>query len=175
MGVDCRILLPPDARIRDVADVIGILAGLNPEWDDSIPSVSVPGATAKPSSLAECAEITIVSKNGEFLVDGETSHWLLFHWEPSEESGMHLLMPHSTAFWIALGKKLVSFFGGSIDYNDCDSKDVDYRAKKPRRRNNPTVGKPWDDFQKAMFNIKPLTEKDLEKAEKYAAYKRKEN
>ena len=42
------------------------------------------------------------------------------------------MSPPSTAFWIAIGKGLVDFFGGKLDYNDCDEKDVDYR--KPARK-----------------------------------------
>ena len=66
---------------------------------------------------------------------------------------------------------MVNFFGGSIDYDDSDSTEVDYALSKPRKNNSPGYGKEWDDFQKAMSEIKPLTTEDLDNARRYAAYK----
>jgi hypothetical protein len=72
-------------------------------------------------------------------------------------------MPRSTTFWCAIGKGLVKFFGGKIDYNDCDSKKVDF-SKKPfsDRINCPSDGKPWQAFQEKLWNLLPLTSKDFE-------------
>jgi hypothetical protein len=178
MGVDTCIYLEGDVKVQDVAEVIGIFAGLKPyryDHDDAWGNkdcwwTKVDGVEVK-AGIVSCAEIIITAPEGETLVDGEESHWVLYHFEPSDkESYMRLVMPRSTPFWIAVGKKLVKFFGGKMDYNDCDEKRVDYRAKKPRRVNCPQDGKEWEDFQTEMLNLKPVTVADLKAAQKYAAY-----
>jgi len=176
MGVDTKIMLPGDVRIQDVAEVIGILAGLPKtkfvlQGDDGSWAVRVSGVKVEGiPNLASCAQIYLNAQNGTPFVDGEMTHMVMFHYEPGEGSGERLLMPRSTAFWIAMGEKLIEFFGGEQDYNDCDSKDVDISCKKPRKRNNPSDGKPWQDFEKAMWSLKPLTEEEVIQAAKQASY-----
>lgn len=167
MGVDTLIRLPADVRIRDVSIVIGILAGLKPEQHSlcgSSYSCSVAGVETKSSSIPECADIEI---NGD-LVDGEKNHHVMFHFE---YKASRLLMPRSTAFWIAVGRRLIQFFGGSMDYQDCDSVETNYRRKSPRKDNSPEGGKPWHDLQDAMLAIKPITKDELIKCDKWAAYR----
>lgn len=176
MGVDTKIMLPGDVRIQDVADVIGILAGLpkvkqplqgdGGAWAVRVNGVRVEGIP----NLASCANIYINAQNGTHFVDGEMTHMVMFHYEPGEGSGERLLMPRSTAFWIAMGEKLVEFFGGEQDFNDCDSKDVDLSCKKPRKSNCPSDGEPWQDFEKAMWDLEPLTEEEVFRASDYASY-----
>ena len=176
MGIDTEIRISKDARIDDVAEVIGILSGLTPEWVTSsgaswvkVEGVKVEGIVNIPS----CAEIYIMAlKEETALVDGTASHFVMFHFQPSECALTHnLMIPPSTAYWIAVGLKLCKFFGGSVRYNDCDSLRAERYFKRPRKDNAPSDGKPWKDFQKEMFNLKPLTQKDLDRAGKVAAYK----
>lgn len=169
MGVDTRIRLPEDVRINDVAEAMGILAGLRFEKKDLNHKgewyVHVPDAEAKPSNIPEMAYINL---KGE-MVDGKTAHMAFFHYE-TEEPG-RLVSVRCTPFWIAIGRRLVEFFGGWIDYSDCDDRRRDYSRKKPRKCNNPSDGKPWQDFQEAMFSLKPITKADIEKCRQWAAYK----
>ena len=80
-------------------------------------------------------------------------------------------MPRSTASNIALGKRLVDFFGGFVDYNDCDNSDSDYAvAEKTADECDPQDGQPWDDFQERMFNLKPITKEEIEACRQYSAY-----
>jgi len=70
---------------------------------------------------------------------------------------------------------LVDFFGGRMDYQDCDDSYEDYtKWPKSSRHNRPQDGKPWQNFQKRMEAVKPLTKEELETFDCFAAYKRKD-
>jgi hypothetical protein len=58
---------------------------------------------------------------------------------------------------------LVDFFGGEVDFNDCDATDVDYKMRrKSNKKNCPEDGRSWDAFQKRLFALQPLTESDFD-------------
>lgn len=178
MGVDCRIVLPGRVRVKDVARIIGICAGL-PATRDNL-SVDVEGLTMEPSSLLGLVEIHLTAQDGKRLIDGETYHWVLYHFEGShgalsaggmryEIEGVRLMLPPSTAFWIAVGTRLVSFFGGWLDYSDHDNVSVDYTL--PERENiAPSDGEAWSSFWDQIASMKPLTKAELEAAKAHAAY-----
>ncbi len=171
MGVDTLIRLPADVRIDDVTTVIGVLSGLpikKVSLSDGAWGVRVDGATAEGiTNIPSCATIKL---HGD-LVDGEQDHHVMFHYEPDNDTG-RLIMPRSTAFWISVGRRLIRFFGGTLTYSDCAG-GIDERAKKPRKSNNPTDGKPWQDFQQAIVDLKPIEKPELEAADKVASYKTK--
>lgn len=181
MGVDCRITLPHTARLRDVADVIGILLGkeaeLAPLSRNSI-HCKVEGVTTKSSAVVECAEIEI--KDALWGHDGHRGdRWFLYHFEFENgystdgdyhtESGRGIL-PRATAINIAMAVELVKFFGGEVDFNDSDAKDVDFKAptKKDIQACN---GEGWEKFQRRMAAVQPLTKAQVAEYQKYAAYK----
>ncbi len=37
-----------------------------------------------------------------------------------------MLLPRSTSFWLSVGKGLIDFFGGKMDYNDSDDIEINY-------------------------------------------------
>lgn len=166
MSVNVRIQLPDKARINNVAKVIGIAAGLPAVYHkfDDIKNgyVEVDGIEVSPSSVPQCAEITW--REGVDLGD---SRYVLYHFEWSD--GGRGLLPPSTPFWCAVGLKLVSLFGGSIQFRDCSS-DVDFRFPV-----NPlcgaTDGDEWEAWQQEMLAVGPITEGDLRYARTFAAYK----
>lgn len=173
MGVDCGITLPDNVRVKNVAEVIGIAAGLKPEWDGtsdgSAKWIRVPGVEVKQTTSPEMVEIRLTGK----LIDGEVSHFVYYDFE--SDYGGRALNPRSTAFWIAVAHRLVTFFGGKIDYQDCDTVEVDYkRAAKSKQINSPSDGEPWDKFQKRLFEVKSITKEELEYYDKFAAYKMEE-
>jgi len=166
MGVDCRIWLPGRVRILDVADVIGILAGMKPEkrpfstsedggWSTHVPNVRTEGIPEMP----HCALIY-------FEHNGET-RTVLYHFEPG--AGERLLMPSSTALWLAIGSGLIHFFGGRLDYNDCDSEDANETATV-NYDIAPSDGEPWYEFQQRKLDLKALTKEDIDKYKPNAAY-----
>ena len=158
MGVDCRIILPGDVMVRDVANAIGIIAGIKPikreltaggkdgSWDVDVPGVTVEGSKTMP----QCCIIFLRSDKG--LVDGEMAHHVMFHFEYYSD---RLLMPRMTPFWVAVGKRLIEFFGGMLDKCDCDEVDADI-VERQQYPNSPESDKPWQEFQERLFNIKPL-------------------
>ncbi len=146
MGVDCRIILPHNVRVDDVVKVIGIAAGFKPElihetWGSY---VKVAGVKIENTSVPSMCQINF---DGRFVY---------YHFEAENGKG-RLLNPKSTDFWIAIGRRLVDFFGGELDYSDCDIDDVDYaRKSKGNNLNCPSNGKPWMSFQNRLMEIKPI-------------------
>jgi len=173
MGTDCQILLPSDVQVRDVADIIGACLG-QPKtkrpfssgngWAADVDGVGV-SSFRKDSGLASCAQITVKDKM-----------YVMFHFEASHYSGVprgaKLLMPRATAQWIAIGKRLVDFFGGDLFWNDCadnDKPDYSVRWKSPSKV-SPDGNKPWQDLQERIMAIEPITKAELAEAQTHAAY-----
>jgi hypothetical protein len=105
------------------------------------------------------------------MIDGEEYHHLSYHFETDCGKG-RLLNVRSRAIWLAVGNRLIDFFGGSIDYQDCDEIDVD--VKKPWKGvalNCPSDGKEWYAFQQRILDIKPITVKEWRGYDAAAAYK----
>lgn len=168
MGVDTRITLPPFVRVRDVADVIGILLGNQRRQvplGSGYSAVRVDGVQIRSygnmSSLVECAEIQISSTHGPYTV--------MYHFE-FEDRGNRGLMPRSRPDWLAVGVGLINFFGGEIDYNDCDDKDRDLFVPAKiqlARQSNDAV---FDLVQRRKMELHPLTTSDVLAMTPYAAY-----
>lgn len=171
MGVDSRITLPGNVRVQDVADIIGILGGLEPKkryFDDKSFHVTVPGVKITPTHAPYVVEIQLTSEDGVYLIDGEYYHSVLYFFE--HQGTDKLMNPPSTAFWISIGRRLVDFFGGKIDYNDCDNVKNDYSVPYKSDKENQQSSTDYHEFQERIISISPLTEEDLDEAEKLAAY-----
>jgi hypothetical protein len=173
MGVDTRLTLPGNVRVDDVADVMGVLAGLKPEQYEIDRSggvfVRVPGVSVQTTSIATMVEIDLKVSGGHTLVDGQPHHTVPYFFE--NVGGRRLLLPRATPFWIAVCRGLADFFGGSVDYSDCDSRAVDYRVNFKRdAENHPTNGEPWDEFYRRILNLTPLTKGDLRAVAQFASY-----
>ncbi len=180
MGVDCKILLPAAARLRDVADVMGALAGFpmhkkhfNPpssgwsagrEYGDKGVEIKPCGGT-----LESCAMIHLNNTADCQIIDGQAGHYVMYHFEGSRK-GERLLNPPSTDFWIAIGKGLVDFFGGRVDFNDCDDIDVDY--EQPERDDiHAEDDDEWYALQNRKLAVKALTKANLKACREVAACK----
>lgn len=165
MGVDCKIYLPGNVRVRDVANVMGIAAGLKPSWHKK-GWAEVPGVALKPTSLVEMCSIEL---SGE-LVDKSDKHFCGYHFEGGRGAS-RLLSPRSTAFWIGVGRRLVNFFGGEMTYQDCDDGIDFFLPPKSDAENKPEDGDEWDVFQKRVVAVVPLTLEELQGLNELAAYK----
>lgn len=164
MGVDVRITLPGNVRVKDVAIVLAALDGASVTKRDLVggsyaarcEAVDVKGLP----DLPECAEITWEGTSG-------ARRWL-YHYE---FDGMRLLMPRSTDWNIAAGRRLIRFFGGKLDYNDCDSGEWNEVVRnKPNSANCPSDGAPWHKLQDRLLAVTPLTTKEITEAAKRASY-----
>lgn len=176
MGCDCRVYLPDNARLRDIQDVMGALLGFKKEknelssgsWAAKIEGVKIENGGSVPEMLILTGKVpdgpakVARGDNGE----GFMAFW---HWEGTP--GFHQLSVKSTSFWITVGKKLVDFFGGYVDFNDCDNKEKDYKKKvKTKNENSPEDGKPWEKFQERIMAVKPITTAEFNANLKHAAY-----
>ena len=159
MGVNCKITLPPAARLQDVADVIGALAGMPCKQRDFGKGLKgwaahVDGVTAESiKGLPTCANIEFDSP-----VDGSRHH-VMYHFE-WDRHGNRGLMPRSTPLWCAIGKGLVDFFGGSVDYNDWDAIAVDY-SQPARDDIHAEDGAEWYAFQERKLAVQPISAEQL--------------
>lgn len=65
---------------------------------------------------------------------------------------------NASAFWASLGDALVDFFGGVVDYNDCDASYVD-TEKRPTRHAKVTDGdEQWTRTQAAINALTTVTD-----------------
>lgn len=177
MSNDCRLWFPPGARVRDVAMVIGRLLGCDAELVPigggssaaRVGDMRVEPICGMDPPMAECCHI-----RGETPTPGWESVWTMYHFEPGGAEnpcpGSTLIMPSSRPQAIAVCRGLVDFFGGWLDYDDCDEFDLDY-VKPPRDPIAPSDGVEWDDFQRAIVEVQPLTRADFEACVRWAAYK----
>jgi hypothetical protein len=181
MGCNVNIYLPPDVHGRDAVKVIGILAGLKPvrkNFDRGGGTyVDVAVAEEQASSVERMSELVIRAPKGSTLVDGDEQHNTSFHYS-SRRNGkvFNLVMPTATPFWCAIGKNLIEWFGGVVQYNDCDVEKAPnvFRA----RRWCPTDkygllsqdGKSWERYQDELMQLRPLTSLELKRGRKVAAY-----
>lgn len=163
MGTDCRIYLPSRVNVRDVATAIGILLGhkavkeplgRDGGWHIKVEDVSV---KACGGTLAECCHIVV----------GQSAY--LYHFEFGRE-GKRGIMPRSTGRNIALLKKLADFFGGIVDFNDCDSTEADYFVEE-RFDIHGEDDAAWYRKQERFAALQPLTERDVAECVQFSAYK----
>ena len=170
MGVDCKIYLPPATRISEVVEVLGILGGNKKTQAELGGSnkgswyVKVEDANAVSfgdSILVNCADIRFKDSNGDLRT-------VMYHFEGGP-NGERLLMPRSRAFWLAIGKRLVDFFGGHMIYADCSDSDCDYQ-QEARPDIHAEDGEPWQELQQRLWNLQPLTADEIQDAIQDSAY-----
>ena len=175
MSISCDIYLPNDVRFDDVCDVIGILIG-HEKHEGNLFSAGISYChvdNVKKRIGAERQEpkdrpniwvrgidipgyIIIMIKNNPI---DHVYHWGNFHYET--ENNMRLISGNSCAFWHQVGKGLVEFFGGYVDYNDCDNIEKDFESEGMREVNNPVDDDDWDLFQTDLFELLSLEERKL--------------
>jgi len=179
MGIDCTFTIPAPAQLRDVADVLAALLGCPVErrpLGDGSTYAHVAGVTfqqygtpdgdpdrpvvAYAPSLPSCVSIEIATP------DGPRSFLYHYEWDAMGNRG---IMPRATAANIALCVAACDFFGGSVDFNDCDDVGEDYR--QPVREDiHASDGQPWQAFQDRKLAVQPLTPSDIARFSPVAAY-----
>lgn len=151
MGVDCWTYLPGGVRVRDVADVIGILLGCKPEWDTTHSYVNVEGVKIEScDNMPECCRLFFDTPHGKYS--------RLYHFEHYD--GFRLMSSPANPLWQAVGEQLVKFFGGRLDKYDCDEIDADivHISDWPV---SPSDGEAWDHFQNRIMAVEALNVEKL--------------
>lgn len=174
MSVNCKIYLPPQTRLRDVMQVIGLLLGCSGrvktfDHGDGNHLVVANVKTKVIPEMDDCCDI-VVKKPDCSIVR------YLWQWEADYREGgipgEKLIMPRSNGRGIALGKRLVLFFGGTVIYRSCDRTDPNNSYVKTARYGHyPTDGKEWDDFEREKAAVLPLTDDEIEACVPLSAYK----
>lgn len=180
MGVDSNIYLPSDIGDRHLADAMGIFAGLPKklvQYNNHM-ACEVEGAQTKPTFTPSMGQIILRAPLGQVLVDGEDSHEVNFHWGSRFKKQIWILIsPRSTPFWIAVGRRLVDWFGGYLVFSDCaeDSGSNLYKGKRshPVDENGflPHGDDAWIEYHTAASKLTQVTEQELRAAWKMASYR----
>lgn len=181
MSVDTKVTLPAGAQIADVAMVIALLLGKSRTWTECKNTNNYREGLTEPTANGWCTVEGIsysTSDNqphcctiniGSIPQQYGDGWWFFYHFEFG--GGHHGMSGGSRAERIALHKRLVDVFGGTVDYNDCDSREVDYRRKSPN-----WLGKSDDkNFHAkhiAFWAITPITPKEIAACNKPASYKK---
>lgn len=161
MTVNTLIYIPNDTEPRAIVEAIAILSGYEKHqepigndgaWATWVRAVGKE-VTATPCESIGHYEITI----GTNSIDHSAHCASLFIYPSSEHPGCFLIYGGYNEYWQKVGRALVDVFGGYVDDNDCDARGRDYANKKPRKSNCPSDGKPWQDFQQALWELKPLS------------------
>jgi hypothetical protein len=171
MGIDASISFPPNVQVNDVAAVAARLLGCEAarktlDEESGSTYAAVTGIEVQSiKDLPECVRILI----REFDAEGNKIRslaGLLYHFEWS--GGRRGIFRSPTPRNIALLRGLADFFGGKVDYNDCDSTKCDYEVPdKSNTMNCPEDGKPWQDLQDRILAVKPISKETLDECKKY--------
>jgi len=134
MSISCNIYLPLDVRIEDLFDVIGILIGEKKEKafflnthstkrTKDFDYVKVLNVATNYDQTEENVYYCTTNQPSSFLIRinnnpfDNDDHMAFCYFEEN-----HLFISGgSNPFWKRLGEHLIKFFGGHIDFNDCDN------------------------------------------------------
>ena len=158
MSVNTHILLPNEARPKDVLLVLGILCGKKATME---PLGNSRHVVVEGVKLRACEN---QFGCGYLTVDGVCSLFCI----ANTQSGQVGQDYHSkTGFWIScpwddfyqrLGVEIVKFFGGEVDFNDCDDTDVNF-AWPVQSDIMACNGEAWDHLHQRIFAVKPISRK----------------
>lgn len=182
MGVDAKIYLPGNTRLSTVVEVIAKCLDaplVKKKLRDDKPGdnywhVSVGDDVVEYHNVVQgLAGVTI--KRIDPSLHGYDCFGFSYHYEFGGYKNMGAcrgIILRSRSYNIALLMRLADFFGGVVDFQDCDDEERDYVVKdKPDSKNCPEDGEPWQNLQERIWAVKPLTQEEIDKCEKFAAYK----
>lgn len=202
MGVDTRIMLPLHVRsehaIKFAARVMGEECEMrtfpNTSWKPrtlTVEETARPFDPDAPSSADNPWHLRftgpkkeVISESGvdfgrfEFHdINGGFYSWLFFQETENEE--YKLLNPSSYPVAIAVGRRLVEFFGGKMQYSD-HADTIDYEVEPanalfPPKAPGQDSDARWYQFYNALWNAPMITAQELRAAGKLASYGMEEN
>lgn len=176
MGVNCYVTLNPKADWRTVGTVAAILLGDKAEKKP----LGTDGSFHTQAATFGFGKAQVIELQPEYLnillalndknpvaklinkSDGYQGSYRLWYGLESKT-----LYPKATAAKIALAEGICKFFGGKIVYNDCTDKKRTFPAPSYIGASD---AKPWERLHQALFDLAPLTDADLKRCAKHAAY-----
>lgn len=169
MSSYCNAYLPPCAQLRDIAQMLGIAAGLPWSWRQiasDTRGIDIPGVEIQASSIPQMPEINLYNAPG-FKSNEPTSFGFTFHYEgfspytgQSYPPGSRLLKGVSDPHVVALVMKVVEVIGGVVDFNDDDRNYADLIVP-PLFDFTPDDGDAWNKWQQKKASIVPVTLDDI--------------
>lgn len=186
MGVDSKIYLKNHASVEKVYDVMAVILGAEKTFkgEDDVDF-------KEESSPTNTWRIKVNHSNGDQLEYkaptyfdirvndncGNTFSSLFFYDLDDDkyaQNGEKALNPRASATWIAIGKKLVEFFGGKLMYADCeDGNDPKNWLINEKGLYSPEINHcddRWYNYHNALSKIKPLTAEDILENKDVCAY-----
>ena len=198
MATSANIRLPLHVKGEHILQVIGKCVGVpfrketfeDYKGDRPVFDPAVPGSNENPWHITFCPEGSVFeltpAKNSSlsfgqlFFTDmADQRHSWSFHQE-TDTDDHKLVSPVSSSLAVAVGRRLVLFFGGALQVNDNKESDPEYRKSPrsalfppPRRRRedeNPDPNERWYAFQNALNEVQPITVRELRAASKVSAH-----
>ena len=174
MSANARIYLPHDARIKEVAYVIALSSGLtfSRRTDKNGTHTYIPGLRIETLDGLDMIEEIVASPMISIKsIDGHTQHSVMYFFESSEYADYsRALYPKSTPYWLAIGKRLITFFGGMLIYRDDKDSEKIVFPKPSTRQYNPEDDDQYSEHELRYFKLSVLSEIEIEAMRKYAAY-----
>jgi len=96
--------------------------------------------------------VEIIIPKNKFDKQSHNGSWFY----ESEVDNTRFLMGGNNDFWRKIGTELARFFGGYVDYNDCDLVDKDVEFPKPRRTNNTHLDEDFDKMRDDLLKLKSI-------------------
>lgn len=157
MSVSAIIHLPHEVKVRDVADAMGVLAGL-PIIQKKINHYSFKQTegvyfSGHVYAVPQCVFIDLFGE----MVDGSSWHRAVYSFEPEDEENSKSLKVNSTPFWLAVGHRLIQFFGGRMVCQDWGSSPKIFRYPTPTSQGD-------------IFSLDPISAIELDNMAPFAAY-----
>lgn len=175
MGINSQAYLPNDIRADDIVQAIAYLCGAerikydhrdggswSAHWNFSEVSTAPNDQKAgydsghkvfvRPTHDMQYFTIEIAPTD----CDNMWHSGSLFMYPQSGRPNRFCLYAGVNEFWYKIDRALVDLFGGEVDDNDCDSVDVDYQKRKPRKSNSPHDGRPWQKLQEDLMGLPTL-------------------
>lgn len=183
MGVDLNLYLPLDVDEPWITDAVGVVAGLPTEFKlhkDGLHefwATDVEGVKLNSTGVPSMGSLDLEFPDKRPFLDGEIHHSASYHFATEQNGSFYnMLMVRSRPFWIAVARKVVRFFGGILRYQDSGTDTLPnlarFKRRCPTRKHGllPNDGALWRRAQEALSKLKPITVRDLIKANKRAAY-----
>lgn len=166
----CKVYLSSRARLKDVVDVLALLTWATktkfPHGYDPDAYITDVYAGIELGGLS----YTSSSTNVKWHLFGTMGKVVNKSYNFEYGHGFHGMDFAASDFGVALGKRLVDFFGGKVDFNGHDTVKCDY-ARPIRHDIGAEVSSPeWYQLQRRKFHLKAITQKELDEAYKVAYY-----
>lgn len=181
MGIDIRLCIEKDIDMETVGKAIAICAGSRSARTPSV--IRVDGFRLETEEWAMQPDGSFDRMMINFQdASGADRNCRAYTTPDADWMGSDMgvsIYPRSTAFWIAVGRKLVSLFGGVLDEDDSDMVECDRRVKLNESGLSKLASSMGCSRQEALFDalekILPLEWIDLEQANERAKYVTRED